>query len=221
MLELRLTHDEYVNSDEYDRRIDLPEEVTESSHRFTLQPAGVVEGTLVDAEDELPINGGRVTVSDSDGANPHSDWTMFDGAFRIVGLPPGRRVLTVHAAGFAPVEGGVEFRGIHPEGQVVHAGARFLDLPGIPLVVVMKDHQNPIADVEDRLLAAVVQDLAAREFQSQHVPVEFHRPVQIRRGQGHVIVEDPHCSSPFHSPGNRVSCGTLDGGRLILWPGVD
>lgn len=101
-LRIRLTHERYVSSGEFDRRIVLPRAPVESTHTLTLQPAGVIAGRITAAASGDPLNGARVVVGTLPLARTPRAWSTLDGTYRILGVLPGRRVVTVHLAGHAP-----------------------------------------------------------------------------------------------------------------------
>lgn len=101
-LALRLAHEDYVSSDLFDRLLNLPADPLESTHILTMQPAGAIEGTITDRSTRQPLNGARVMVGrDANGRLPR-EWSDFEGAYRINGVPPGGQVVTVHLADHAP-----------------------------------------------------------------------------------------------------------------------
>jgi peroxiredoxin len=101
-LALRLSHEQYVSSEEFDRTVELPAEQLESSHTLTMQPAGVLTGTITDRATRRPLNGARVLVGSHGYDRMPRDWSDFEGRYRITGVSPGRQAVTVHLADHAP-----------------------------------------------------------------------------------------------------------------------
>jgi thiol-disulfide isomerase/thioredoxin len=101
-LALRLTHERYAGSAEFDRSIELPSDAVESSHTLTMTPAGIVSGIVRDAVSGEPLGGARVIAGNRITARMPMTWTDFEGRFKLTGVPPGEVPLTVHLAGHAP-----------------------------------------------------------------------------------------------------------------------
>jgi len=101
-LSLRLSHDQYVSSDEFDRTLVLPEEPLESEHVFVLAAAGIVTGTVTESATGDPLNGARVVVGEDASNATLRGWTDFAGHYRVSGVRPGRQPVTVHLRGYAP-----------------------------------------------------------------------------------------------------------------------
>ncbi|HUU81888.1 MAG TPA: carboxypeptidase regulatory-like domain-containing protein [Phycisphaerae bacterium] len=101
-LVLRLSHQSYISSEDFDREIELASDAIESTHTLVLEQAGSIAGRIIDRSEQRPVNGARVTAGDyAFGRNPR-DFTGFDGTYRINGVPPGRQAVTVFARGYAP-----------------------------------------------------------------------------------------------------------------------
>lgn len=101
-LKLRVQQDGYVSSVGFDRQIALPADQKESHHTLTLVAAGSVSGVITEASSGKLIYGARVIVGDGfDDGLPRA-WSEFDGAYQIVGVPPGSQPVTVHLRGYAP-----------------------------------------------------------------------------------------------------------------------
>jgi len=154
LLALRLTHEQYVSSGDFDRRIELPADAVESTHKLVLEQAGAVSGTVTDQSRRQPLNGARVIVGELYGDRTRRDWTGFDGKYRVNGVPPGRQVVTVHLRGYAPelatveVEVGktamLDFK-LGPGGQVggLVVGPEGKPLAGVHVVAVRwREHET-------------------------------------------------------------------------------
>ncbi len=98
---VRLTHESYVSSEEFDRKITLPEDSLNTTETLTMQRAGKIVG-IVNDFDGAPCNGARVMIGETYGDNSPRDWTSYQGKYEIKGVPPGQAVVTVHANGFSP-----------------------------------------------------------------------------------------------------------------------
>ncbi len=101
-LRLRLTHDDHVSSQAFDRAIELTPEKTESTHELTMPRAGVIAGKVTDAITGKAIYAARVVTGDEWSDRSPRDWTSEVGQFMIHGVPPGPTTVTVHVAGYAP-----------------------------------------------------------------------------------------------------------------------
>jgi len=101
-LSLRLTHDEHVSSEDFDREMSIPPSELESAHRLVMTRAGSITGTVSDAASGRPLDGARVcTELRSSTASPR-DWTDDQGSYGIRGVRPGDVVVTVHRSDYAP-----------------------------------------------------------------------------------------------------------------------
>ncbi len=101
-LALRLSHERYVSSQDFDRTLELPADPVESSHTLVMQPAGVLTGTITDRATRQPLNGARIMVGGGAFDAAPRDWSDFEGRFRITGVTPGKQPVTVHLADYAP-----------------------------------------------------------------------------------------------------------------------
>lgn len=101
-LQVRLSHEAYVSSPEFDRTVELPTDKAESTHDLVMQQAGFLVGTVVDATTREPLLGARLTVGSFLDDRLPRGWSEFDGSYRITGIPPGEAVVTVHLSGYAP-----------------------------------------------------------------------------------------------------------------------
>ncbi len=101
-LSLRITHDDFVSSSEFDERIELPDEKIETTHRLILTRAGTITGQLLDMESGKPVYGARVMTGDEYTDDSPRDWSSDEGRFTITGISPGRIAVTVHISGYAP-----------------------------------------------------------------------------------------------------------------------
>ncbi|MCH7721088.1 MAG: carboxypeptidase regulatory-like domain-containing protein [Planctomycetes bacterium] len=110
-LQLRLTHDDYVSSVEFDRTLALPKGKRESSHTVTMQTAGTLVGTVTDADTGQVQPTARVSVGEYQSEALPREWTDYDGTYTIPGITPGRAVVTVHLVGYAPQLQTIEIAG--------------------------------------------------------------------------------------------------------------
>ncbi len=101
-IELRLSHEDYVSSVEFDRDVITPEHEVESTHKLVMPRAGRVSGLIVSKETDDPLGGARVTAGDADGEGAPRDWADYQGRFTIHSVPPGPAVVTVYASEYAP-----------------------------------------------------------------------------------------------------------------------
>ncbi|UCG15285.1 MAG: carboxypeptidase regulatory-like domain-containing protein [Phycisphaerales bacterium] len=99
---VRLEHDEYICSVGFDRKIEISPGETTSRHEMILAPAGTVSGTITEAENGEPVIGARVVVGEGVVDALPKAWSDFEGAYRVIGVPPGPNVVTVHLSGYAP-----------------------------------------------------------------------------------------------------------------------
>ena len=102
MIELRLSHQDYVSSVEFDRDIITPEEEVESTHKLVMPRAGRIAGQIVSKATGDPIGGARVSTGAAYAYASPRDWADYQGRFTIHSVPPGPVVVTVHASDFAP-----------------------------------------------------------------------------------------------------------------------
>jgi len=102
MLGLRLTHEDHVSSQGFDREIVLPPTEAESKHRLVLVQAGRLTGTISASDSGRPLNGARVTVGSTSSETSPRDWADFQGKYTVTGVAPGSATVTVHLSGFAP-----------------------------------------------------------------------------------------------------------------------
>ena len=103
-LRLRLTHENYVSTQAFDRTIELDPEKTELTHTVILPRAAVITGEVTDAKSGKAIYSARVMTHSADGSSDHSprDWTDEAGRFTIRGVPSGLTTVTAHMADYAP-----------------------------------------------------------------------------------------------------------------------
>ena len=99
---VRLSHADYVSSVGFDRKLETPQDQAESTHELTMLRAGRLEGRVTDAETGEALNGARISVGTVYREDSPRDWSNAEGAFAVVGLPPGHSVATVHLSGYAP-----------------------------------------------------------------------------------------------------------------------
>jgi len=110
VLELRLFHEDYVSSMDFDRRIEISPDEVETSQDFVMKEAGRIVGRVIDARSREPLGGARVIVgTEYSDYLPH-DHTDFEGGFKIKGVAPGKAVVTVHRSGYAPELHEIEVR---------------------------------------------------------------------------------------------------------------
>ncbi len=102
LLNVQLTHPNYVSDVDAARELALPEGTRESEHQLALLAAGTVEGVVRDRENQDPLQGVRVTVGASMNPSLPRTWTGFDGKFSIPGVPPGPTIVTTYLRSYAP-----------------------------------------------------------------------------------------------------------------------
>lgn len=136
---LRVSHRDFVSDADFSRKLDLPPDVPQSSHRVTLAAAGRVSGRITDAESQHPLRGARITAGGDLNSNQPRAWADFDGAYTLVGVPPGDTVITVYLAGYAPqldsvaVASGQEASLDFALGPSKQAGGIVVDADGKPI----------------------------------------------------------------------------------------
>ncbi len=101
-LDLKLSHDDYVSSEGFDRRIEPPREQTESNHELILAGAGRITGTVKAARTGETLAGARVMTGTDESIDSPRDWADFEGKYTVRGVNPGTAVVTVHLSGYAP-----------------------------------------------------------------------------------------------------------------------
>lgn len=101
-LYLRITHDDFVSSQQFDQPINVPEKNIESKHRITLIRAGKITGRILDWVTSQPIQGARASTGQENNDDSPRDWSDDTGVYTITGVTPGRVTLTVHISGYAP-----------------------------------------------------------------------------------------------------------------------
>lgn len=139
-LRVRLTRDDYVPSDGFDRAIESADDEVESTHTLVMTRAGRVTGRVVDAKSGDPVYGARVMTGDGSSDASPRDWASYDGTYSIAGVAPGTAIVTVHRESYAP-----ELRTVQVEaGQ--NAQADFKLEPGATVTGLAKDEQGkPVA----------------------------------------------------------------------------
>ncbi len=110
LLELRLFHQDYVSSMDFDRTIETTPEKVETRHTFTMKKAGRIVGRVIDAKTREPLGGARVVVGAEYSDFTPRDHTDFEGQFAVKGVEPGSAVVTVHRSGYAPELAEVQVR---------------------------------------------------------------------------------------------------------------
>ncbi len=109
---LRLTHADYVATGRYDRSVLFPEDKLKLQETRRLMPAAVVKGKITAAlaggasarprGPSRALNGARIDIGEApDYSSPYT-FANVSGEFQIGSLPPGRTVVTVSVAGYAP-----------------------------------------------------------------------------------------------------------------------
>lgn len=101
-LNIRLTHEDYVSGEDFDRNIDLPGGKPESSHELVMERAGRIGGVITDAETHKPLYGVRVITGHGFSDTSPRDWTNYKGAYTLNGIKPGAAAATAHLSGYAP-----------------------------------------------------------------------------------------------------------------------
>ncbi len=102
LLGFRLTHDDYVSDEWFDREVVTPEDKSESTHRLVMAHAGRITGRITDATSGEPLTGVRVmTGVESTDSSPR-DWSDYKGEYVIAGVRPGTTTVTAHLSGYAP-----------------------------------------------------------------------------------------------------------------------
>jgi len=99
---VRLNHEHYVSSSDFDRVIDLPADVNASTHGLIMRPAGTVIGTVTDAATGKPLYGARLSAGRVLSDDLPRAWSDEEGRYRLVGVTPGKMPVTVHFAGYGP-----------------------------------------------------------------------------------------------------------------------
>ncbi|MEK6798443.1 MAG: carboxypeptidase regulatory-like domain-containing protein [Planctomycetota bacterium] len=141
-LTARITHEGYVSSEGFDRRIVTPADTTESTHVFVLPRAGQVEGTVRSAATGDAVYGARVVVGESGEDSPRA-WSEPNGRFAVRGVAPGKAPVTVYMAGFSPDLREVEVT----TGSATTADFR-LEVSEALVGVVVDQDDKPIAGAE-------------------------------------------------------------------------
>ncbi len=98
----RLAHPTYVSDVSYAREIDLPEKEFDSEHRLTLFSAGTIKGKVTQAGTEYTLQGARISLGATIGSNQPTEWTDLSGTYELTGVSPGKEVVTIYLAGYAP-----------------------------------------------------------------------------------------------------------------------
>jgi len=130
-LRARLTHENYVSSDDYDHTITLSKDAIVSHHELHMQRAGKISGLVLD-ENNQPLSGARIMAGNSYTDTSPRDWSTYDGSYTIGQVPPGPTFVTVQLNGYAP-----QLKKAHIQpGKVAHV--EFLLKPGVSLVGVVR-----------------------------------------------------------------------------------
>jgi peroxiredoxin len=102
VLTLRLTHESYVSSEGFDRKIITPEDKTESTHDLVMERAGTITGRVTSARSSGPLHGARIMTGTDCSDDSPRDWTDYEGNYAIRGVRPGSVIVTIHLSGYAP-----------------------------------------------------------------------------------------------------------------------
>ncbi len=101
LLHVRLTHEDYVSSIDYDQTITLSKQEIVSHHELNLKRGGKISGIVLDEQGQ-PLNGARIVAGDKYTDASPRDWSTFNGSFTIHQVPPGQALVTVHLSDYAP-----------------------------------------------------------------------------------------------------------------------
>ncbi len=99
---LRLTHEAFLSSSEFDRKLELPQEERTSQHTLIMHPACTIVGTIYSKLSDGEALGARVTGGATINDYSPRTWSAFDGTYELTGVSPGETVVTVHLAGHGP-----------------------------------------------------------------------------------------------------------------------
>jgi len=99
---LRLTHEDYVSSADFDRILALPRENLEHRETLVMPRAGTLTGRVTDKQTGKPVNGARLVVGTEPTEKGPRAWTDDRGQFTLPGVPAGQAVVTIHAVDYAP-----------------------------------------------------------------------------------------------------------------------
>ena len=102
VLNLKLTHTDYVSSEGFDRPVSLPADQAESSETIVLPRAGRISGKVTDNQTGKPVNGARLVVGIEYSDDSPRAWVDYQGSYTIEGVRPGKNVVTIHASDHAP-----------------------------------------------------------------------------------------------------------------------
>jgi RNA polymerase sigma factor (sigma-70 family) len=102
LLRLQASHPTHGPSEPVDVSADLDVErqLRERTHTFRLGTAAVMSGLVVDPENN-PVAGAKVLLGQLYSSDAKETITAEDGSFEFAGVPPGMRLLTGDADGFA------------------------------------------------------------------------------------------------------------------------
>ncbi len=101
-LSIRLTHQDYVSDEYFDRSVGLPRDKPESSHVLIMIRAGQIGGSVTDGATNKPLYGARVITGEGLVDVSPRDWSSYEGTYTISGVRPGVAVVTVHLSGYGP-----------------------------------------------------------------------------------------------------------------------
>ena len=99
---VKLQHEAYVSSAWFDRPVALTRTQTATDAQLEMQRAGTITGQVRNQRTDSGISGARVLTGSEYSDSTPRDWADDDGHFRIIGVPAGPTVVTVHARGYAP-----------------------------------------------------------------------------------------------------------------------
>jgi hypothetical protein len=102
VLTVRLTHEDHVSSEDFDRELVTPEDKKESKHRLVMDRAGRIEGSVTEDGSGRPLSGARVMTGTRYSDFSPRDWADYQGRYTIRGVRTGNVTVTVHLSGYAP-----------------------------------------------------------------------------------------------------------------------
>ena len=101
-LDIKLTHEAHVSDEAFERSIHLSDKKINPQHVLVMPRAGKISGMVTDARTGQPLNGARVATGILDSYSSPRDWSNYRGRYGVIGVAPGRTVVTVHLADYAP-----------------------------------------------------------------------------------------------------------------------
>lgn len=100
-LQVRVDHPNFARMTGFDVTVKRPGGGGTVERTIELIAGAQLKGSVVDNENGRPIEMARITVGASLD-NGAMEWSDFEGNFKVGGVPPGKHVVTVHAADWAP-----------------------------------------------------------------------------------------------------------------------